>query len=46
MCRPPSPSVSAAQVWTSMLGFTLLYGVLAVVEVKLLLRFIAKGLLS
>lgn len=39
-----SPSVSAAQVWTSMLGFTLLYGALAVVEVKLLLRFIDKGL--
>lgn len=39
-----SPSVSAAQVWTSMVGFTLLYGALAVVEVKLLLRFIGKGL--
>jgi len=39
-----SPSVSSAQVWTSMLGFTLLYGVLAVIEVKLLLHFIRKGL--
>ena len=39
-----SPSVSAAQVWTSMIGFTLLYGILAVIEVKLLLRFIGKGL--
>ncbi|WP_313410149.1 cytochrome ubiquinol oxidase subunit I [Aeromicrobium sp.] len=39
-----SPSVSGAQVWTSMLGFTLLYGVLAVIEVKLLLTFIRKGL--
>ena len=39
-----SPSVSSAQVWTSMLGFTLLYGVLAVIEVKLLLTFIKKGL--
>lgn len=39
-----SPSVSGAQVWTSMLGFTLLYGVLAVIEVKLLLMFIRKGL--
>src|SRR5690606_20774444 len=27
-----SPSVSAAQVWTSMIGFTLLYGAWAVVE--------------
>jgi len=41
-----SPTVSVAQVWTSMIGFTLLYGVLAVVEVKLLLHFIAKGLPS
>jgi len=39
-----SPSVSSAQVWTSMLGFTLLYGVLAVIEVKLLLTYIRKGL--
>ncbi len=39
-----SPSVSAAQVWTSMLGFTLLYGALALVEVKLLLHYIGKGL--
>ncbi|MCL3837081.1 cytochrome ubiquinol oxidase subunit I [Aeromicrobium duanguangcaii] len=39
-----SPSVSSAQVWTSMIGFTLLYGALAVVEVKLLLTFIGKGL--
>ena len=27
-----------------MIGFTLLYGILAVIEVKLLLRFIGKGL--
>ncbi|WP_293782858.1 cytochrome ubiquinol oxidase subunit I [uncultured Aeromicrobium sp.] len=39
-----SPSVSAAQVWTSMVGFTLLYGILAVIEVKLLLHYIGKGL--
>lgn len=39
-----SPSVSSAQVWTSMLGFTLLYGVLAVIEFKLLLMYIRKGL--
>src|SRR5690606_8568326 len=39
-----SPSVSSAQVWTSTVGFALLYGALAVVEVKLLLMFIGKGL--
>jgi cytochrome d ubiquinol oxidase subunit I len=39
-----SPSVSAAQVWTSLIGFTLLYGALAAVEVKLLLTNIRKGL--
>jgi cytochrome d ubiquinol oxidase subunit I len=38
-----SPSVSAGEVWTSLITFTLLYGVLAVVEVRLLLRYIAIG---
>ena len=38
-----SPSVSAGEVWTSLITFTLLYGVLAVVEVKLLLRYIGIG---
>jgi cytochrome d ubiquinol oxidase subunit I len=38
-----SPSVSAGEVWTSLITFTLLYGVLAVVEVKLLLKYIAIG---
>jgi cytochrome d ubiquinol oxidase subunit I len=38
-----SPSVSAGEVWTSLLTFTLLYGVLAIVEVKLLLRYISIG---
>ncbi|HEX8973653.1 cytochrome ubiquinol oxidase subunit I [Oryzihumus sp.] len=38
-----SPSVSAGEVWTSLIAFTLLYGGLAVVELKLLLRYIAKG---
>jgi cytochrome d ubiquinol oxidase subunit I len=38
-----SPSVSAGEVWTSLITFTLLYGILAVVEVKLLLRYIAIG---
>ncbi len=39
-----SPSVSSAQVWTSLITFTLLYGVLAVIEIKLLLTYIGKGL--
>ena len=39
-----SPGVSAAEVWISLIGFTLVYGTLAVVEVKLLVRTIRKGL--
>ncbi len=39
-----SPGVSAGTVLTSLIGFTLLYGVLAVIEVKLLLTYINKGL--
>ncbi len=39
-----SPGVSAAEVWISLIGFTLLYGVLAVIEVKLLVRTIKSGL--
>ena len=39
-----SPGVSAAEVWISMIGFTLVYGLLAVVEVKLLLKYIKAGL--
>ena len=35
-----SPGVSAAEVLISLIGFTLLYGFLAVVEVKLLLKTI------
>lgn len=38
-----SPSVGAADVWTSMTVFTLLYGALAVVEVRLLLDYIRRG---
>jgi cytochrome bd ubiquinol oxidase subunit I len=41
--RGISPSVSAGEVWTSLITLTLLYGVLAVVEVRLLLRYIAIG---
>lgn len=39
-----SGSVSAAEVLTSLVVFTLLYGVLAVIEVGLLLHFIRRGL--
>jgi cytochrome bd ubiquinol oxidase subunit I len=38
-----SPGVSVGEVWTSLVTFTLLYGGLAVVEVKLLLRYIRHG---
>ena len=38
-----SPGVPASQVLTSLLAFTLLYGVLAVVEVGLILRTVRSG---
>jgi cytochrome d ubiquinol oxidase subunit I len=38
-----SPLVTAGEVWISMIGFTLLYAVLAVIEVTLLLKQIKKG---
>ncbi|UDY22980.1 cytochrome ubiquinol oxidase subunit I [Nocardioides sp. Kera G14] len=38
-----SPGVSAWEVWTSLIGFTLVYLVLAIVEVGLLIRFVKKG---
>jgi cytochrome d ubiquinol oxidase subunit I len=38
-----SPSVSAGEVVTSMVVYTLLYGVLAVVEVKLFLKYVRAG---
>ena len=38
-----SPSVSAGEVLTSMTVFTLLYGALAVVEIKLFLHYVRKG---
>lgn len=39
-----SPGVSTTEIWISMIGFTLVYGLLAVVEVKLLLKYIKAGL--
>jgi cytochrome d ubiquinol oxidase subunit I len=38
-----SIATSAAEVWISMITLTLLYGVLAVVEVALLVKFIKLG---
>jgi cytochrome d ubiquinol oxidase subunit I len=39
-----SPGTTSGEVLTSLLGFTLLYGVLAVVEVKLMFKSIRAGL--
>ena len=39
-----SPGVSAFEMGTTMVLFTLLYGALAVVEVRLLLKYIKLGL--
>ncbi len=39
-----SPGVSAAEVLISLIGFTLVYGFLAVIEVRLLLKTIGAGL--
>ncbi len=38
-----SPLVSATEVWITMLGFTLTYLILAIIEVKLLLTYIRRG---
>ncbi len=38
-----SPSVSIGEVITSMTVFTLLYGALAVVEIKLFLAYVRRG---
>ena len=35
--------LSAAQLWTTIIGFTVLYGALAVVEVGLILKTIKQG---
>jgi cytochrome d ubiquinol oxidase subunit I len=38
-----SPSVGAATVWTSLITFTLLYAALAVIELRLLVRYAKAG---
>ncbi len=39
-----SPTVSVADVWITMILYTLLYGTLAVIELGLMFKFIKKGL--
>ena len=39
-----SPGTTLAEVLISLIGFTVIYGVLAIVEVKLLLTYIQRGL--
>ncbi len=38
-----SPMVGSGAVWTSMIGFTLLYAVLAIIEVGLIVRTVRQG---
>ena len=38
-----SPSVSTGEVWFSMIAYTLLYAVLAIIEVKLFLTYVRRG---
>jgi cytochrome d ubiquinol oxidase subunit I len=38
-----SPVVTAGEVWTTMIGFTLIYAVLAIVEVGLIVRTVRQG---
>lgn len=38
-----SPSVSATEVWISMVAYTLVYAVLAVIEVRLFLTYVRRG---
>ncbi|TDT30965.1 cytochrome ubiquinol oxidase subunit I [Naumannella halotolerans] len=40
-----SPATSLVDVWISLISFTAIYGILAVIEVRLLLLYIKKGLL-
>jgi cytochrome d ubiquinol oxidase subunit I len=39
-----SPGISAAEVWTSLISLTLVYGALAVVELWLITRFVRRGI--
>lgn len=39
----PDSVVGSTQVWITMIGFTLVYAILAIIEVKLLLKYIRAG---
>jgi cytochrome d ubiquinol oxidase subunit I len=39
-----SPTVSAAEVFTTLIGFALVYGILAIIDVYLFVKFIRQGL--
>jgi cytochrome d ubiquinol oxidase subunit I len=41
-----SPGISAVEVWTSLIALTLVYGVLAVIELGLITRFVRNGVTS
>lgn len=41
-----SPGITAAEVWTSLIALALVYGVLAVIEVGLITRFVRAGITS
>ncbi len=38
-----SPLLTTTEVWISLIGFTLVYAILAVIEVALLLKYIKQG---
>jgi cytochrome d ubiquinol oxidase subunit I len=38
-----SPGVTAAEIWTSLIGLTVVYGALAVVELWLITGFVRRG---
>ena len=38
-----SPLLTATEVWISLIGFTVIYAILAIIEVALLLKYIKKG---
>lgn len=43
VAQAASPNVTATEIWISLIGFTLLYGVLAVAAVFLAIKFIKQG---
>ena len=38
-----SPNVTAGMLWTTLIGFTLIYGVLMIVDIYLLQKFARRG---